>query len=36
MTQKQAYEEFYPLIQDTGKIYYKCSLVYARLADNNE
>jgi hypothetical protein len=36
MTQKQAYDEFFPYIKDTGKEFYKCGLVYSRLANENE
>lgn len=36
MTQQQAYDEFYPLIRDIGKEFHKCSLVYSRLAEENE
>ncbi len=28
MNQKEAFELFYPLIEENGKIYFKCSLVY--------
>ena len=36
MTQEQAYNEFIPYINDTGKIYRKISPIYGRLAIENE
>ncbi len=36
MTQEQAYNEFIPYIDDTGKIYRKISPIYGRLAIENE
>ena len=36
MTQDQAYNEFIPYINDTGKIYRKISPIYARIAVENE
>jgi len=36
MTQDQAYSEFIPYINDTGKIYRKISPIYGRLAIENE
>ncbi len=36
MTQREAYSEFFPLIQDTGKDYQKFSLIYARIATDKE
>ena len=36
MTQDQAYNEFIPYINDTGKIYRKISPIYARIAVKNE
>lgn len=36
MTQENAFNLFHPLIEQTGRIYYKYSLVYAYLAYENE
>jgi len=36
MTQLEAYSYFFPFIEDTGKDYQKFSLIYARIAKNNE
>ena len=36
MTQQEAYNQFIPLINSTGKIHFKSSLVFARVAETNE
>lgn len=36
MTQKEAYDLFFPCIESQGKIYHKTSLVYARKAKSGE